>query len=475
MTISFNTLDPNTNTFGDWLFRTNDILDALANVVVTVDSQNPPSGNVVITGTFESNALFVSSISGGTIGSPDILTFETATSFSANTAFLGSTNILGSVGNYVVSGANSTHFILAANTASGRLRFAQIDLTSVDATALTSGIISPARIAGNYPGITGVGTLTSGSIAPNFGNVNIGANVFTGNGSGLTDLNGSNITTGTIASTRLGLGSANTATFLRGDGQWAIPVGNTNLSSSSTSTTATVSSSTGSPTNLPVANTSTTGVVTAVDQSFGGNKTFTGNVNVNGNLTANKFFGDGEGITNISATVLVRGVIPPARILGTYSGVQFLALNGSSSQPAYAFGSAPGSGMFFIDADNVGLSVKGSNRASLNSQGNLTAQGNVSAFSDRKLKKDIKTLNNALDMVCKLRGVSFTRIDTEQKSIGVIAQEMQEHIPEVVHTDHEGTLSVSYGNLAGFFIEAIKELKKENEELRERLIALENK
>ena len=108
--------------------------------------------------------------------------------------------------------------------------------------------------------------------------------------------------------------------------------------------------------------------------------------------------------------------------------------------------------------------------------GNTVCLGTVSAGSDMKLKKDIVTVENALDKVKGLRGVNFTYIEKEIKSMGVIAQEIQEIIPEVV-TDNSGTLTVNYGALSGLFIEAIKEMsiKHENsiKELKEKISILE--
>ena len=65
-----------------------------------------------------------------------------------------------------------------------------------------------------------------------------------------------------------------------------------------------------------------------------------------------------------------------------------------------------------------------------------------------------------------MRGVSFTFTDTGKRSIGVIAQEVESIIPEVVNTNEKGFKSVNYGNLVGLLIEAIKELKQEIEELK---------
>jgi hypothetical protein len=96
--------------------------------------------------------------------------------------------------------------------------------------------------------------------------------------------------------------------------------------------------------------------------------------------------------------------------------------------------------------------------------GSITATGNVTAYSDRSLKRDIQTIEHALDLIKSLRGVTFEMINTGQQGIGVIAQEVQEVVPQVVQ-DNNGILSVAYGNLAGILIEAVKELSARVEAL----------
>ena len=95
--------------------------------------------------------------------------------------------------------------------------------------------------------------------------------------------------------------------------------------------------------------------------------------------------------------------------------------------------------------------------------GSFTAAGNVTAYSDERLKSDIVTIPDALETVCKLRGVNFTK--DGEASTGVIAQEVQKVMPEVVLQGDE-YLSVAYGNLVGVLIEAVKELKAEVETLK---------
>jgi len=68
-----------------------------------------------------------------------------------------------------------------------------------------------------------------------------------------------------------------------------------------------------------------------------------------------------------------------------------------------------------------------------------------------------------------MRGVSFTRLDNGNDGSGVIAQEMLEVAPELVNESSDGTLGVSYGNITGYLIEAIKDLKAEIEDLKKQI------
>ena len=105
--------------------------------------------------------------------------------------------------------------------------------------------------------------------------------------------------------------------------------------------------------------------------------------------------------------------------------------------------------------------VTGASAATLTSGGTFTAVGDIVAYSDERLKSNIETLDGS--KVYKMRGVSFNK--DGKKSSGVIAQEMQKIAPELVNEDME-YLGVAYGNLTGYLIEAIKELKAEIEELK---------
>ena len=107
----------------------------------------------------------------------------------------------------------------------------------------------------------------------------------------------------------------------------------------------------------------------------------------------------------------------------------------------------------------------GSLSGSLSVTGSITASGDVTAYSDERLKSDIHTIPNALEKLTSLRGVNY--IKDGKESTGVIAQEVEKVLPEVVHTaeDEMQTKSVAYGNMIGLLIEAVKELTKRVEEL----------
>ncbi len=106
--------------------------------------------------------------------------------------------------------------------------------------------------------------------------------------------------------------------------------------------------------------------------------------------------------------------------------------------------------------DEAGLTYDGS---TLTVSGTVSAD-EVTATSDERLKSDIETIDNALDKVMSMRGVTYTM--KAEKGTGVIAQEVEKVLPEVV-VDNEYK-SVAYGNMVGILIEAIKDLKKEIDE-----------
>ena len=101
----------------------------------------------------------------------------------------------------------------------------------------------------------------------------------------------------------------------------------------------------------------------------------------------------------------------------------------------------------------VGLSNLSNNGNNLS--GSFTASGNITAYSDERLKSNVEKIPNALDKVLNVRGVTFDM--NSERATGVIAQVLVKVLPEAVFDNKDGMKSVAYGNIVGLLIEAIKE------------------
>jgi hypothetical protein len=105
--------------------------------------------------------------------------------------------------------------------------------------------------------------------------------------------------------------------------------------------------------------------------------------------------------------------------------------------------------------------------------GAATFNNDVTAFSDERLKEDIQPIVGGLEKVMQLQGVSYKRNDVEnaKTQIGVIAQQVESILPEVVLTadDEMGTKSVDYSKMTAVLIEAVKELKQEVTQLKQQI------
>ena len=98
----------------------------------------------------------------------------------------------------------------------------------------------------------------------------------------------------------------------------------------------------------------------------------------------------------------------------------------------------------------------------IGTNGYVAMQYGSGGLSDERIKTHIRTIENALDKTLLLRGVEYNdfRIEPERKRIGLIAQETELIIPEVVRTGDDGLKSIEYQNLVGLLIEAIKEQQR---------------
>ena len=106
----------------------------------------------------------------------------------------------------------------------------------------------------------------------------------------------------------------------------------------------------------------------------------------------------------------------------------------------------------------------------------IQASGGVCSCSDLRYKKDITSLTTSLNQVTQQQGVNYywkteaypQQNFSEDLQIGLIAQEVEKIYPELVHTDSEGYKTVDYSKLTPILVEAVKELKAQNDQLKAR-------
>jgi hypothetical protein len=102
----------------------------------------------------------------------------------------------------------------------------------------------------------------------------------------------------------------------------------------------------------------------------------------------------------------------------------------------------------------------------------LYFNGALLSTSDARLKTNIRVIDNALNKLCTLEGITYELIGstgTSKRQTGIIAQQVNEILPEAVSINKDGYYNVAYGNLAGLIIESIKELKTEINTIKTRL------
>jgi len=140
----------------------------------------------------------------------------------------------------------------------------------------------------------------------------------------------------------------------------------------------------------------------------------------------------------------------------------------SASAPSIHFAGDVQTGFFSPSSGNITAVSVGSSILNVNPSGvvvtGIATATDFDALSDENYKENVITVNNALNKVEQLRGVSFDWKENGRSSYGVIAQELQKVLPELVHGDNPKT--VNYNGIIGVLIEAIKELKEEVEELK---------
>jgi len=112
--------------------------------------------------------------------------------------------------------------------------------------------------------------------------------------------------------------------------------------------------------------------------------------------------------------------------------------------------------------------------------GSIYSTADITAYSDVRAKSNLEVITTALDKVEQLTGYTYDFIHMSASNhdmstkitprfTGILAQDLEKVLPEAVHRDEEGKLSVAYGNMAGLLIESIKELSKKNVALEQKV------
>ena len=438
-------------------------------------------------------------------------------------------------------------------------------LTSLNASNIGSGTVPNARIDGTYSNLTGTGALGAGSISSGFGNVNIGTSTFTGNGSGLTNVdaetldgidstaflrsNANDTYTGLITanrnsdeqfrlSTQSSTGNPYMSFYQAGTRRAYIQYVNggalrlyndrtdeyVDINSGVNGLTYTVGGTAykiwhagndgaGSGLDADRLDNISSGSFLRSDanDSFSGTLTGAGTINITGNITATNINGNGSGLTGVTAD--------NANTLDNLDSTDFLRNSATAqTQNMYIRNSSPTvylrdtnhrSSMIHCNS-NIWYILRGNGNDSttwaqtdsrwpleinlgnnnMTTGGSINARTEITAYgSDERLKENIKPIENALDKVKSLDGVTYDWMDKVEEvgffperrkdEAGVIAQQVQKVLPQAVapapfdrdyvvgedggkttetySVSGEEYLTVKYEKLAPLFIEAIKE------------------
>ena len=153
----------------------------------------------------------------------------------------------------------------------------------------------------------------------------------------------------------------------------------------------------------------------------------------------------------------------------TGTGVHIIDEN--TSKPMGKFSTGGSSSLWWAGGTNDGRKIE-TTETGVSITGALTASDNITAFSDKRLKEEIRPIDNALDKVQQISGKTYSRndlIDTNRRYAGVIAQEIEAVLPEAVTETLRGTKTVDYNGTVALLIESIKELKAEVDELKSKM------
>jgi hypothetical protein len=351
-----------------------------------------------------------------------------------------------------------------------------IALTAINASNITSGTLDNARTTGNTA--NSASTIVLRDASGDFGSNVITASLFSGDGSGINAINASNISSGTIANARTTAASANgAATIVLRDSSGSFSVGGitaTSISGNGVAISAINASNLTSGTidnartSAATANGASTIVLRGASGEFAA-----------GAITGASFTGSGSGLTSIpNSATTANSANGASTIVARDANGSFTANVGTFTTVAGTLSTAAQTNITSTgNLTNLVATSFGCGTAASGTAGEIRATNNITAFfsSDERLKDNVQVIANALAKVLQIRGVEFdwNNLDepedgyfVRKHDVGVIAQEIEKVLPEVVGTREDGIKAVKYDRIIPLLIEAIKELKAEVDALK---------
>lgn len=177
---------------------------------------------------------------------------------------------------------------------------------------------------------------------------------------------------------------------------------------------------------------------------------------------------DGGYVSNATTGLIVNSINPTVRLQDSNGKTAFLHQN---NNVFHILRSAGDNGTSWDGGPNNRYPMK----LDLNT-GDCVFSGNVQGYSDARLKTKMVRIPKALDKISKLRGITYywkDATDQPRRQTGLIAQEVEKVLPEVVVEDEKGFKTIAYANTVGLLVEGIKEERAKREVLEKRLAKLE--
>ncbi len=494
----------------------------------TVTNRNGTNLNISGIGTvttLNSTVATLTNLGGTNINYTGVGTVATLNSTVATLTNLGGTNLnysgIGTIANISNTNINSSGINTAAqfnvgattilSTVSGQIRLSGIQ--TIDATtkaalerelAFAPNSFDDLLVAGistfsNGPVLIGSGTST-GTVTQRL-QVTGGGYISTSTGIGITnpsqllDVGGNLRVRGGIYDVNNNVGAANSVLTANGSGGWSWQSvgsigGNTVTVTNDTSTTTPL---------FPIFTNSTGASITGVSvDSVGlsyipsgagslgiGTTSPTQNLDVNGNARFRGSIFDNSNLSGTANQVLTAGpsgagvtwATLTAASVGAISGINVSQDDTGIRYPLLAAGANATTTLQYVDATALAYNTSTNclGIGSLTPTSRLDIVGDVKVLgiitatdfnssSDRTLKHDIQVIENPIEKVLQLNGVTFNWNETGKPSVGVIAQEVEQVLPELV-SDTEPK-SVNYNGLIGLLIECVKEQQKQIDELK---------